>query len=1108
MTISDLKKGYGVMFASREIDRLEQQYVDSGSAFFSVSGAGHEASSALAPYLNSSDWIRGHYRDKALLFARGLPAEEFFRSLFCKETSHSRGRQMSAHFASKELGILSIPGPMGNNVLQDVGIAAAIQARKEGAIVVSSVGDGTTQQGEVLEGFCEAARSRLPVLFLIHDNKLAISVRTEGKTIFSSKDSSVLGLPVRYVDGSDYEACAAVFEETVAEIRETGHPRVVVMECERLCDHTNADDQSVYRSSEEVAESARHDPIARLRGAMLAKGASEDEIAQLENEIRAKIKAAAKSILDDPPGTFVASVLPEFSEKPSTKVPWPESAASVNTFMGGSLNRILDHFLKTNADVFLYGQDLEDPKGDVFGVTKGLSTNYPGRVVNAPLTESTIMGACMGRAMAGQKPVAFIQFADFLPLALNQVISELSTMAWRTAGQFTCPMVVIISAGGYRPGLGPFHAQTMESYLCHTPGIAVVSPSNAKDAAGLLISAMESEIPTFFVYPKCLLNDPIAARSFGKEVEAVPIGKCAIAREGADITLVGWGNAVPYLMRVATSLEAVDLSAEIIDLRSLSPWDREAVQKSASKTGRLLVVHEDNETCGLAGEIIASVTTATPSRPPAAARVCRPDVPIPCSYTAQLKTLPSHDSILEAACQLLNVELVWEYPELSDDGLFDIKAVGTSPADSQVQLLEWQVRQGDLIEEGDLLVEIEADKAAFEFTAPVAGVLVELVVPSFTQCAVGDCIAKISLASDRPKIAAPTELPKRVPRLRRLELVEKPKITAPVQQNVRSFIFTLEAGVGSRRVSNEEIGKLAGMEPAEILSTTGIERRQWYESEAELDSAIIECLNRMIDEDPEIADRLGMVIVSTGTNSQSMPSRACRLVDGVSRKHSLKDPGAYDFYTACSGYIYGLEQADAYLRINPDRYVFLVTAEILSQFLNKEDRTTAILFGDGFSASLIGTAQANASGKAPLFEIRSTSCFAKPDPGNHLTLSQGESIVMDGGEIFLEASRSMPKALQAACEKIGIGLPDLDIVVPHQANQRIIEAISRRLKKHKVDVFSNVHQYGNTSSTTIPLGLREILDSKSEKMPRMFGLTAFGGGYTYAGAVLERVANT
>ena len=1093
------------MFTAREIDRIEQQYVDRGAAFFSVSGAGHEASAALAPFLGPRDWLHCHYRDKALLVARGLPIEEFFRSLFCKETSHSKGRQMSAHFANQERNLLSIPGPVGNNVLPDVGIAAALKDQDEGHLIVSSMGDGTTQQGEVMEGLCEAARSQLPILFLIHDNKLAISVKTEGKTLFSTKDPIVIGIPTRYVDGADFEACWNVFEESIKTIRKHNHPVSIVLDCERMCDHSNADDQSIYRNVDELRTAFTRDPITALRSRLIRNGHPDVELTALETEIRNRVETAAKATLIEPPGEATRTVFP-----PQPVVPAPRSdehaAASKSEVktLSAALNQVLRNYLHHDRNVFLYGQDIEDPKGDVFGVTKGLSTDYPGRVVNSPLSESTIIGTCMGRSIAGQHPVAFIQFADFLPLAFNQILSELSTLAWRTADQYRCPMVVIVSSGGYRPGLGPFHAQTMDAYLCHTPGIQVVTPSNAADAAGLLVAAMELATPTIYLYPKALLYEKTAARPIAENVAPIPIGPCVICRPGSDITLVGWGNLIPLLHQVADSLQSFNVSAEIIDLRTLAPWDPEGVIESASKTQHLLVAHEDNQTCGLAAEIIATVATRSID-PIATKRVCRPDVPIPCSYPAQLQTLPSYDSLLEAACELLDLELAWRCQESPTDDRFDLQAIGSSPTDSEVNILEWKVAPGEAVSSGDVLVEIEANKASFEFYSPVTGTLSEIVIPSFTLCSVGDCIARISLAGEQPQLPSLASLPQRIPTITRRAQPESARTTG-LPRPTQAFIYTLKTGIGSKQVPNETISALTGMSPEEIRSSTGIESRSWYASEEEMEQAVIRAIIQLIRSEPAIADRLGLLLVSTGTNSKSMPSRACRLAAGVSSEIKLKSPGAYDFYTACSGYIYGLEQAKAYLQLNPDRDVLLVTAEMLSRFLDKKDRNTAILFGDAFSISLISGPASAKLKRNPLFEIKATHCCSKPDPEDHLTLAEGETISMDGGAIFLEASRAMPKALDSACKQVGLDLNQLDFVIPHQANHRIIEAIARRLRKHRIEVFSNVEHYGNTSSTTIPLGLENLL--QQERINRhgiKLGLTAFGGGYTYAGAVLERI---
>lgn len=1102
MTTDDLLDAYRCMYAARSIDQVERNYIDRGLAFFSVSGAGHEASATLATYLSPGDWLHCHYRDKALMVARGLPYVEFFRALFCTEASSSGGRQMSAHLASPSLRLLSIPGPVGNNVLQDVGIAAAIKDRRDDHLVVSSLGEGTTQQGEVLEGFCEASRSQLPILFLIHDNRYAISVSTSGKTIFARAEDSILGIPTTYVDGSDPVACATAFQQAIGSIREKQGPHMVVMACERLCSHTNADDQSVYRDANEISASASGDPILHLKSDLLARGIDPPVLEEIESKTLTKIRSAVEKASQEASGQYIvpASGAPSVNER-SPRKPIKLEERKELVFLGASINMVLDAALKTGEEVILYGQDIEDPKGDVFGVTKGLSTRYPNRVINAPLTEATIVGSCLGRAVAGQRPVAFIQFADFLPLTFNQIINELGTMSWRTKGKVTCPLLILVSAGAYRPGLGPFHAQSMETYLCHTPGIIVVSPSNAEDAAGLLLALLESPEPSVFLYPKNLLNDPQAARPLGPSVAPVPLGKARFDRRGSHITLVGWGNIIPLLQEVAEALRTIQLSAEIIDLRTLAPWDRESVLSSSAKTKCLLVAHEDNQTCGLAAEIIASAAETLGCEELLTGRVCRADTPIPCHYPSQLQTLPSTASILEKACEMLQIDLKWERAEPLPDDLFELRAAGTSPADDQLVLLDWQVKEGDRIREGDLLLEIEADKAAFEFRSPVSGLLVRIIAPSSSRCSVGDCLAKIALDEGRS-----TGLPPNATQAKQI-----PKLTQPLSATVSrpskgppagSSIFKLVTGVGDRRIDNDMIGRQADMKAAEILQSTGIETRYWYTDNQILESAVVTALDDLIRETPDIAARLGMVLLSTGTNSQSMPSRACRILERLAAKHDLNNPGAYDFYTACSGYIYGLEQADGYLHLNPDRLVILITAEHLSGYLDKADRNTAALFGDGFSVSLIGKRENLDLGK-PLLDIVSTCCFSKPDPTDSLTLSEGKSIEMDGSEVFMNASRSMPEALQRACEKAKMNISDLEVVIPHQANQRIIDAVGRRLKKHKVAVFSNVRSYGNTSSTTIPLGLKDYLAGIDAEQEIQIGLTAFGGGYTYGAAVLK-----
>ncbi len=314
-----------------------------------------------------------------------------------------------------------------------------------------------------------------------------------------------------------------------------------------------------------------------------------------------------------------------------------------------------------------WAKTLKIPKGDVFGVTKGLSTKFPARVRNAPLSESTILGTCIGQALTGKRPVAFLQFADFLPLAFNQIACELGKHVLAQRWQWQAPVIVMVACGAYRPGMGPFHAGTHEAIMAHTPGVDVYMPSTAGDAAGLLNAAFQSQRPAIFFYPKALLNDPEQTTPSDVERQFMPIGVARKVRSGRDITFVAWGNTVRICQQAAEALETVGVGCDVLDLRTLSPWDERTVLASAEHTARLIVVHEDNHTCGLGAEVLATVAEKT-RVPVAMRRVTRPDTFIPCNFENQIEVLPSFKRVLTTAAELLNLELQWEQDEHSRRG--------------------------------------------------------------------------------------------------------------------------------------------------------------------------------------------------------------------------------------------------------------------------------------------------------------------------------------------------------------------------------------------------------------------------------------------------------
>ena len=442
---------YKSMLTARIIDKCEEQYTSSGAAFFHVSGAGHEGTATLNPFLIEEDYLHLHYRDKALMLARGVTPQVFFDSLFCKDRSHSRGRQMSAHISDRNLNLMSLVGPVGNNALQAVGAAHAIKQESNTPLVVTSMGEGTSQEGEVLEAIAEAVRSNLPVLFLVQDNNYAISTLTAGNTFYSTpkgEADSFYSMPVTRVNGNDIPESLAAFRKVTTEIRQGDGPQVIVFKVERLASHSNADDHKIYREEDDISKiNSSADPLKNLEKILL-ESMTQEELNSLKAKIESQVKGSAEESLrsPDPEPTFTAlKYLPEkfFSQKSEYR----GQPDVLDYTMLEAFREVLRHRLDNDSKVYLYGEDIEDPKGDVFGLTKSLSTQFPGRVQNSPLSESTIVGVCAGRALAGQKPVAFLQFADFLPIALNQIITEIATMHWRTDGSWQVPMVIMITCG-------------------------------------------------------------------------------------------------------------------------------------------------------------------------------------------------------------------------------------------------------------------------------------------------------------------------------------------------------------------------------------------------------------------------------------------------------------------------------------------------------------------------------------------------------------------------------------------------------------------------------------------------------------------------------------
>jgi len=1122
------------IFASRELDILEQDFTQRGEAFFHVSGGGHENIAFLYPHLVSEDYLHCHYRDKSLMIARGVSVKQFFLSLFCKDQSHSRGRQMSAHISDPENHVLSIVGPVGNSALQAAGVAATIKNRKGKPIVLCGLGDGMSQQGEVLEAVAHAVRETLPVLFVIEDNTFAISTKTKGRTFYSTPDGELdefYGIPVVRVDGRDPEATYDTFGTVVAKMRSDRKPAIVIFQVARLNNHTNADDQRTYRSAEEIdATRKSSDPVPLLEKWLVNKGVNAKDLESIKARIHESVARDAIEAQDspDPQPVYTAKIdLP--ARLTNTALEFRGDADGDQITMLEAIREVLRHRLASDERVHLFGEDIEDPKGDVFGVTKGLTKEFPGRVKNSPLAESSIVGVSVGQALAGDRPVAFLQFADFFPIAWNQVVSELGSMHWRTDGGWESPVIIMASCGGFKPGLGPFHASSFESVAAHTPGVDVYMPSTAGDAAGLLNAAFESNRPAVFFYPKSLLNDRTQATSRDVTKHLVPIGKARVRRLGDQLSFVGWGNTLPLIEKAANALEKVGVSVDVIDLRSLSPWDEAAVLASVRKTHRLIVVQEENTSVSLASEILAVVAEKANTQV-ACRRVARPDTFVPCNFGNQLDVLPSYKRILEEAVHMLEGTITWKADDKVEAGFAYVEAVGSSPSDESVTVVEWKVKVGDQLKPGMPLGEMEADKAAFDMSCPIAGIVAEILVPVGDMVKVGTPMLKVSVSAGRLSKKPLTHENPGTPIIE----IQSPKksvmqriVDSTVETVVKPFrhngakengaidplldvavagIAGVSAAPGTRIVTNEEISKLCPAWDAEdIFKRVGIETRHWASKEEDALVLGHRAASDLLRKLGLSVDDLTAVICSTGSPVLMSPSLACLILDKLCGSASERPLiPAWDISAACSGYLYALQAAWDHLADNQNGMVLVVTSEVLSRRVDPADEATAPIFGDAATATLLVGGVHHEMMKAVVDRPVLASKAESGDSLRYPLEFSGEHIYMDGPKVFQAAVSNMALLLDKACAQSGVKASDLDLVVPHQANQRILNAVRQKARLPEGRVYSNIRHFGNTSSSSIPLALETILGERDRKSaPMSLGIVAFGAGFTFGGGIMH-----
>lgn len=579
---------------------------------FHLSSAGHEMVGVIGALLlkRGKDWGLPYYRDRGFAIGLGADLTELMAAFLARDVkNHSGGRQMPEHYADVKLRLPCQSSCVGSQFLQAVGVAKSSQLRRTDEVVYVSGGDGATSQGDFHETLNFASLHKLPLIVVIQDNEWAISVPKEEQTsglCISKMAKGYEGLEVFVVNGSDCVSVTDVFTQAINRARLGEGPSLIVAKVPRIGPHSSSDNPKKYKTSEhEMADLAR-DPIEIMKEWLVKEGLlSFEEIANIERKIVEEIDTVIEKALEIPhpdPIAVLNNVLIKTNISSADEVGEGEPVVMVD-----AINLALKEEMALDPGVVVFGQDVAHGKGGVFGVTRELTELFSTRrCFNTPLAESTILGLALGLSLDGfHKPVAEIQFADYLWTGFNQLINEIASYHYRSNGIWNLPLVVRMPCGAYIQG-GPYHSQNIEGILAHIPGLKIVIPSNAYDAKGLLKSAIRDPNPVIFLEHKAIYRQKrFVARALPSSDALLPIGKGAVVKEGSDITLIAWGYQVMLSYDVALELEKEGISVEVIDLRSIYPLDEELVISSLKKTGRMLIVHEAAKTGGFGGEIAA-----------------------------------------------------------------------------------------------------------------------------------------------------------------------------------------------------------------------------------------------------------------------------------------------------------------------------------------------------------------------------------------------------------------------------------------------------------------------------------------------------------------------
>ncbi len=643
------------MVLSRLLDFKMLTLLKQGKGFFHIGAAGHEAIQTAAAHAMrpGHDYAYPYYRDLAYMLQYGATPLEIMLLFHSRaDDPSSGGRQMANHYGHAPLHVVSQSSPTGTQFLQAVGCALASRKKGTDEVVYVSSGEGTTAQGDFHEAVNWAAREKLPVIFVIQNNKYAISVHVSeelaGESIYKI-GAGYEGLNRHKVDGTDLMACHEVMKKAVEQARSGKGAVLVEADTVRLLPHSSSDSDKKYRTPEELEADKKKDPITRLEKELIKlKMVTADELESLKKEY--------KKIVDDASDEAEAHPHPDpdtlydhlFSGKDDLEYE-KSTPAGDKIVLVDAINHALKEEMERNEDMYIFGQDVGGGKGGVFTATQGITKQFGReRCFNGPLAESSIVGVGLGMATRGLKPVVEIQFGDYIWTAMMQIRNEMATMRWRSNGHWKAPLVIRVPVGGYIHG-GLCHSQNIEGFFAHLPGIKIAYPSNAADAKGLLKAAIRGDDPVIFMEHKGLYRQSYASRPEPDADYLLPFGKARTVQEGDDLTVITWGALVQKSLEAARELAKEGVSVEIIDIRTINPLDTEAILASVRKTGKVIVAQEDTRFHGFAAEISAQIAERAFEHLDAPVRrIGGSDTPMPFSAVLEEVALPQTATIVKA----------------------------------------------------------------------------------------------------------------------------------------------------------------------------------------------------------------------------------------------------------------------------------------------------------------------------------------------------------------------------------------------------------------------------------------------------------------------------